>query len=55
MGHSGTVKAPIPARDMLLYVAASTSVSNAQEFVGDTLTQGWQKEGTSLTIHELPH
>lgn len=35
MGHSGTVKAPIPARDMLLYVAASVSVSNGQELVGD--------------------
>lgn len=35
MGHSGTGKAPVPARDMLLYVAASVSVSNGQELVGD--------------------
>lgn len=25
MGHSGTVEAPIPVRDVLLYVAASIS------------------------------
>lgn len=58
MGHSGTVEAPIPVRDVLLYVAASISgtVRSLWETrVGDTLAQGWQKEGASLTIHELPH
>lgn len=52
MGHSGTVKAPIPARDVLLYVAASVSVGNNQELVGDhrKCDPGVAEEGPLLTI-----